>query len=313
MNPYFRLKVLTDYPEWHRKPLRLTTAEIENPWLVVEEFFGMYHLTDIRENLKLWLDDTVESGSEDMMRHVHTSAMVEKLAEAAYLLLDKKEEEESLADDHISETEDRESGLTEDQNDDADVTQESKQKLFAKRLIIKAVGNDPRKAIISVFKMEEPDTLKETIQQWCKTALSNERANYEEPSQREDLLSFCNELPRLVEAACCIGRICQIEERTGFPLNRPTGLQPDILRKEQAFSLSYEELLDPVQVLHEFCEQFSGNYVKAELWDMLDSAINSGNKSLQFYALLHYQCLLTLTEAARRLHRQKRSAFGPAS
>ena len=309
MNPYFRLKALTDYPEWHHKPLRLSRAEIQNPWLVFEEFFDMFHLTNIRDDLKLWLDDTANSGTEDMIRHAHTCGMVEKLAEAAHLLYEEKVQEENGEDDDEAISEEQEPSSGEAEEDDSGFEEDSGRKSFAKRLLVKADRKNPEKTMVRVFKIEEPDTLKETIQQWCRMALANDRAN----SQREDVLVFCDEVLKLVEASYCIGKIYSIEKRSGFDLNRPKDLQVDLLRKEQGFSLTYEELLDPLQILHRFCENFPEAYVKAELWDMFDSAVISGKEPGKFSLLLHYQCLLTLTEAARYLHCRKKSASGSGS
>jgi len=301
MNPYYRLKTLTLYPEWHKKPLRLTTAEIKNPWLVLEEFFDMYHLPNLRDSLQLWMDDTAICESGNMAKHVHTCNMVERLAEAAWLLYKEKQEE----DGEPSEQEIVEEGL--DLPDEVnELYPQEMRKHFAKRLVVEyKVSRDPVKAIATVFNTEELNTLKQTVEQWRKLALVNERANYEEPSQREDLLIFCDGLAKLAEAAYCIGRIHAIEERSGFPLSHPTGLQEEILPKEQALSLSYEELLDPFQVLLRFWKQFNYQYSKAELWDMLASAISINNNEDKIFLLLHYQCLLTVLEASWHLYLEK--------
>ena len=309
MNPYRRLKALTHYPEWHEKPLRLSTAEINNPWLVLEEFFNMYHLSGFRDSLKLWLDDSFNSGSDDLSSHVHTCNMAEKLAEAAYLLYEKREKEEEEDDvaeeyqipdnDPDSREEIGESGFEEEEGED--------RRQFIKRpLLGSGISKHPVKLISKIFTTEDLDSLKETIKEWCRMALANERANYEKASQREDLLIFCNELARLAEAVYCIYTIHKIEERSGFSLNDPAGLQPDILRQDQPLSLSYEELLNPLKVLHDFWEQFPPGYVKAELWDLLDSAISTdSHEKDKLFLLLHYQCLLTLIEASWHLHVQK--------
>ena len=159
MNPYFRLKALTDYPEWHHKPLRLSRAEIQNPWLVFEEFFDMFHLTNIRDDLKLWLDDTANSGTEDMIRHAHTCGMVEKLAEAAHLLYEEKVQEENGEDDDEAISEEQEPSSGEAEEDDSGFEEDSGRKSFAKRLLVKADRNNPEKTMVRVFKIEEPATV----------------------------------------------------------------------------------------------------------------------------------------------------------
>lgn len=306
MNPHYRLEALTRYPEWHNKPLRLTTAEIKNPWLVLEEFFDMYRLPNFRDSLKLWMDDTVRSETEDLSKHVHTCTMIEKLVEAAYLLYkEKQEEDEEFPENEQEIAGDDLNGLDEE---NAVYPEEERKQFVKKPLLGYETGRDPVKALARVFKTEELDTLKQTVDQWCKLALINERANYEKPSQREDLLTFCKGLAKLIEASYCIGRIHGIEERSGFSLSRPVSLQQDILRKEQSLSLSYEELLDPGQVVHLFWNQFNYAYSKAELWDMLDSAISVNNNEDKFFLLLYYQCLLTILEASWHLHLEKARA-----
>jgi len=315
MNPYYRLKALTHYPEWHNKPLRMSIPEMKDPWLVLEEFFEMYNLVNVRNNLELWLDDAAAVGSEDLPKHVHTCSMIEKLAEAAFLLHREREQEgneESVGDKVSIDPPEIEEHDDSDTEEDGFVAQEDEPipEPFAKRPFWKEVtGGNTEKALAWVFKTEDIDTLKQTIKEWCTIALTNERANYEEAAQRADLLAFCDELAKLAEAAYCIYRIHAIEKRSGFALSHPVNLQPDMLRKEQSLSLSYEELLHPEQVLHHFCRQFTLNYTKAELWDLLDSAISCGRIEIdRDCLLLHYQCLLTLVQAAWHLHHQKQIA-----
>jgi hypothetical protein len=314
MNPYYRLKALTHYPEWHDKPLRLSIAEIKDPWLVLEEFFNMYDLPNVRDILELWLNDTIDAGSEDLSKHMHTCNMFEKLAEAAFLLHQQKEQEgnEETAGAGETSVAGSESGNENDtEEDDPDmVEEEAGRKPFSKRPFWKeGAGGDPVKAFSWVFNTEDLDTLKETIEEWCIIALTNERANYEEAVQRAGLLAFCDELAKLADAAYCIHRIHAIEKRSGFPLSNPVNLQPEILRKEKLLSLSYEELLHPEEVLDHFCRRFTPAYIRAELWDLLDSVISTDSNEIEKDCLLlHYQCLLTLTQAAWHLHSQESPA-----
>ncbi len=296
MNPYYRLKALTHYPPWHKKPLRLSAAEIKNPWLVFDEFFNMYDLANIRDSLKLWIDDTTNSDTDDLVTHGHTCQLVEKLAEAAFLLYEEKEQAGNKESDEEEDDQ-------EEQDQPGSQDEETNQERFSKRPFLRAAKNNPTSTIRKVFRIEEMDTLVEVIDKWCKTALANERANYHQASQRADLLCFCTGLEKLVEATWCISTITAIEERSSFPLDHAVDLQPDLLQKEQSLHLSNEELLNPIQTMQGFFDRFTLAYAKAELWDLLDSAISASNSKSGL--LLQYQCLCTLLQAAWHLHQQR--------
>lgn len=63
-------------------------------------------------------------------------------------------------------------------------------------------------------------------------------------------------------------------------------------------------MYDPLQVVQEFFRVFRLSYARAELWDLLDSAITSkGGDQDHLNLLLHYQCFRTLVEAAWHLHK----------
>jgi hypothetical protein len=301
MNPHYRLKNHTHYPAWHHKPLRLSIAELEDPWLVLREFFDMFRLPNIRDSLKFWLDETANCGSEDFAGYMNTKDLVEKLVEAAYLLHRQKER----AEDEENEQEYDGAEEAPEEKEISPGSEGQERKRFAKRPFggIRT-GSDPVNAISKVFRTKEPDALKEIIKQWCKIALTNEKASYEEAFQREDLLAFCEELEKLVEALYCIHRVQAIEERSGFPLAHLSGLQPAILQKEQSLRLSYEEQSNPGMVLHHFFERFTPGYVRAELLGLLESAVSCGRADFDKHNLvLEYQCLYTLAEAAWMLEK----------
>lgn len=79
-----------EYPEWHKKPFRLSVEEMENPYLVLEEFFEAYNLIHVRAFLCEWLTrsmDSKEPASKDLFnfyRHV------ERLVEAAGMIQNKR-------------------------------------------------------------------------------------------------------------------------------------------------------------------------------------------------------------------------------
>lgn len=74
------------YPEWHNQPLHLSSAEMENPSLVLETFFDSYSLRGVRSRLKQWLYDAQANkeavGVDTLLLHDD----VEKLIEAARVI-----------------------------------------------------------------------------------------------------------------------------------------------------------------------------------------------------------------------------------
>ena len=86
MGPQLRQKILTQFPEWHEQPLRLTLDEMAAPRQVIAEFFETYNLPAIRACLRQWLDDAIRQDDVAAADHMHTCGHVEKLVEAAWLL-----------------------------------------------------------------------------------------------------------------------------------------------------------------------------------------------------------------------------------
>lgn len=74
------------WPEWHNKPLKLTVQEIEDPTIVIQQFFQCYHLPDIRQCLQVWLEDSLAKNTVESKNHVFTHYEIEKLVEAAWVI-----------------------------------------------------------------------------------------------------------------------------------------------------------------------------------------------------------------------------------
>mgnify|MGYP006964479361 CR=1 FL=1 len=91
MNQKLSQRMLIQYPDWHKQPFRLSIEEMENPYLVLDEFFSCYDLINIRAYLREWLNEamnTHESGTIDLLCiYEH----VEKLIEAAWMLHSQEE------------------------------------------------------------------------------------------------------------------------------------------------------------------------------------------------------------------------------
>ena len=87
MKENLRQKLLTEYPEWHDNPLRLSIAEIDNPYPVLDHFFKCYTLPQIRTCLQELVYDSLRAEDTDAPSHVTTHEDVEKLVEAAWVIL----------------------------------------------------------------------------------------------------------------------------------------------------------------------------------------------------------------------------------
>lgn len=100
MKENLRQKLLTEYPEWHDNPLRLSIAEIESPYRVLDHFFQCYTLPQIRACLQELVYDSLRAEDTDAPCHVTTHEDIEKLVEAAWVILKQnnkgKEQEENL-------------------------------------------------------------------------------------------------------------------------------------------------------------------------------------------------------------------------
>ncbi len=100
MKENLRQQLLKEYPEWHHNPLRLSIAEIEAPYLVLNHFFECYTLPQIRACLQELVYDSLRAEDTDAPSHVTTHEDIEKLVEAAWVILKQnnkaKEQEENL-------------------------------------------------------------------------------------------------------------------------------------------------------------------------------------------------------------------------
>lgn len=83
-------QISAEYPDWCRKPFKLTMAEVENPIEVVAEFFDEYTLQDIRIYLKDCLLDALQTDDASARNHFWLFDNIERLIEAAYVIYQKR-------------------------------------------------------------------------------------------------------------------------------------------------------------------------------------------------------------------------------
>lgn len=88
---------LPEYPDWHNHPFCLTVEEIEQPLKVLEAFFDCYHLPQARAGLKEWLDNSLRTEDVNGSRMLFIHDSINKLMEAAWLILRRKHTSEPFA------------------------------------------------------------------------------------------------------------------------------------------------------------------------------------------------------------------------
>lgn len=79
-------RILAQYPEWHNQPFRLTVPEIQNPYIVLEDFFDTFNLIAIRACLREWLSNVVRTDEVPKLDYINLHDKIERLIEAAWLL-----------------------------------------------------------------------------------------------------------------------------------------------------------------------------------------------------------------------------------
>ncbi len=79
------------YPTWHFQPLRLLNAEMKNPMGVIKEFFDGYNLPEARKHLREMLEDAMCNVEVYAINYLTFYDEVEKLIEAAWLILGENE------------------------------------------------------------------------------------------------------------------------------------------------------------------------------------------------------------------------------
>lgn len=86
MNKQLKETITSNYPDWHHLPLRLTLEEMDNPKMVLENFFTGYHLPQAREYLKQLMLDALRAEDISAIDHVTFCDDLEKLVEGVWML-----------------------------------------------------------------------------------------------------------------------------------------------------------------------------------------------------------------------------------
>lgn len=296
MSPHFRLKKLTAYPEWHKKPFLLNRAEMANPYIVLAAFFDYYDLSNFRVVLKQWLDDAINNEEAEAASHYYAHERISTLVEAAWVIM--QQQKQAKADEGFNTTVDKEERSEETAEDDEEDEQERER--FVKWVTFSAsLKETPLLYMKRAFEVMDLDGLELAVSQWQKIALAADYERYSSVGERADLMDFCEGFLRLLEASYVLGRNAEwdTEGRTRWVLSEE--IKYDLLTEEQSYRISEEEIGNPLDVIKNFFQTFSPAYARQELWDMLACAVEYKGEGLKrLDMLLDYECLHAVLEAA---------------
>jgi hypothetical protein len=305
MTPHFRLRKLTNYPEWHKKPFLLNRAEMVDPYAVLFEFFDRYDLGNIRIALKQWLDDAINAMETEAASHFYTYENVAKLAEAAWVIVEQRKQ--AIADAGFADTIEDEESDEEEAKDDEKMERSRFVKWTNFPASLKAT---PIVYMKQIFEVMDLDGLSDTINCWQKIALAADYGRYDEAGERSDLMDYCEGLSRLVEAAYILQRKMEWETEGRVKRELSESITLDLLTEEQTFQLSDQEMSNTPAVIANFFEVFNPAYARRELWDMLACVVESRQEGLRrLDLLLDYECLYAVLEATWLLHIQSRETI----
>lgn len=309
MKKTFVQRLLAVYPDWHNKPHNLSSAEINNPFLVVDEFFDCFDLGGFREDLKeMQLDAVAVDNLDDPTMYLRLNDHIIRLTEACFVLYQKKIGSVDFLEDEDYGNEDMKndpSFIDDEENGyDTEVPQRFTKLIRPKEFIRK----DILKGVNRIFLTIELEVLNESLQLWLNAGLCNELGSYEHPTERADLITYVNSLYRLFEALHVYCELEKVKEYVGKDRLSPR-LFADFKKNVNYSLLDDDELLEPLEVVTDFFEQFPFRYARIELWDLLDAVITYEGTALQAVEknglLLTYECMDALLHAARRLNERK--------
>ncbi|TAN21606.1 MAG: hypothetical protein EPN37_00460 [Chitinophagaceae bacterium] len=168
------------------------------------------------------------------------------------------------------------------------------------RMPIDTAFEDPYDCIAEAFTWIHPDDFRKYLHEWLRIALINDESTYDEGAAREDVMDFCNELQRLIEAMNVINEDRTPEKTRRWKENLPDNLKEEMKSYNRPVLLTVDQKSDPRTVIKDFWHTFSFSYARRELWDLMDSVIfyerESGRSSSD--PLSTYKCLLALVEAS---------------
>lgn len=288
MNERLKQQIMTQYPEWHYKPLRLTVAEIEAPQSVIGQFFECYTLPQIRACLKEMAFDAICMDDNDAPSHFTTQDDVEKLIEAAWLIHQEAKKKSY-------------------KNEDEETS--SKQTIQHETVI----ECEQYKIIHDFF---ESFTLPQAKMYLFSTLQAAESEHIWNKSTPNDLLFFFDHLHQLLSASYDLISNNDIIERAVLP---KTDGSPDLLQYHLYCGnydqpnpweyvphwLSAKEYRDPYKALRKMTKAYSLKKWKENLHYLLNSAL-SANSLIEMGVHLElirvFEGLQKMLEACHLIH-----------
>jgi len=161
--------------------------------------------------------------------------------------------------------------------------------------LVEQVPHDPIGVVQEVFHCLFIEDLRDDLlPKWLRVALSNENAVYVEGQDRGQLLVFFDELLLLIEALLVISESHRVQTEYASVELEENYRQPRLLNEVQR--------QQPILVIQHFCQRFHPEYVRRELWHLLEAGINfTGSYPEGFHAkwaFTTYEYVSCLTEAA---------------
>jgi len=86
------------YPEWTTKPFKLTNDEIENPQIVLEDFFSLYSLLEVRKTLRDILINALTVEEAPASNYLFFWEQLERLTEAASVISERNQPKETITE-----------------------------------------------------------------------------------------------------------------------------------------------------------------------------------------------------------------------
>ncbi|OQP43612.1 hypothetical protein A4H97_33850 [Niastella yeongjuensis] len=253
-------KSYNKHPHLFNQPLRLTEEELNNPILILNDFFQTYHLNETREVLWQWLTAVISSqssiSSEPLERsnHFYFYEKLEEVIEGAFVMKTNQPAAElnTTSKDSVN-------SIRPIHPETTAVAGE----IFNKgKRLIEYVNDDPLFVIKEVFNPGKwsINYLKELVE----IGLISEDDAYSDSDDRQNLVNFKDHLLLLVESLYIIN------------LQRIS----DSAKKEWSLKvytphlLSEKQVANPTEVIVMFFEKYPMVYIMRELEDLLEAGIS---------------------------------------
>ena len=86
------------YPEWTTKPFKLTIEELDNPQLVLDDFFSWYSLLEVRKTLRDILINALTVEEAPASNYLFFWEQLERLTEAASVISERNQPKETITE-----------------------------------------------------------------------------------------------------------------------------------------------------------------------------------------------------------------------